>query len=184
MSVTTLTGKLSAEGIAKWRKSVGNEYADKISNHAKERGTLLHETVEAYLRNNKPDLGDLNNKSMFNKIVKRVDNIDNIQVIEGTLYSDDLKLAGTTDCIAEYMGELSIIDFKTSTKPKKREYIDGYFMQGGAYGRMYEEITGIAPRNVVILIAVAESPVAQIFTEPYGKSHKMLIDFMKTLPHK
>ncbi len=181
MSVTTLTGKLGAAGIAKWRKSVGDAYADKISNEAKDRGTLLHETIETYLRNTMPDLRDISNKALFNKVARLLDKVDDIQVLEGTLYSDDLKLAGTTDCIANYMGELSVIDFKTSTKPKLREYIDNYFMQGGAYGRMYEELTGVAPVNVVIMVAVEQSPVPQMFFESYPKCHKMLLDFMRTL---
>lgn len=184
MSVTTLTSKLSEDSIAAWRRSVGEEKANRISKAATTRGSLLHETVESYLRNNlnKTFLDMPLNKALFLKMRQRLDKIDNIRIIEGTLYSDDLKLAGTTDCIGDYSNELSVIDFKTASKAKMRKYIDGYFIQGGAYGRMYEEMTGIAPKNVVILIAAEDIPVAQVFTEPYPKCHKMLVDFMRTLP--
>jgi PD-(D/E)XK nuclease superfamily len=181
-SVTTLTGKVNAKAIGEWRKKVGEEKAQQISTRAANRGTSMHKTVERYLLNETLNLNeDMNvlNKSMFLKIQPLVDRLDNIKVIEGSMYSDLLKLAGTADCIAEYSGELASIDFKSSTHAKKKESISNYFMQGAAYGRMYHELYGVAPTKVVIMMAVENLSHAVCYIEPYDKCLKMLTDFIQ-----
>jgi ATP-dependent exoDNAse (exonuclease V) beta subunit len=189
-SVTTLTSKVNAKEIQAWRDKVGEEEANKISKRAASRGTSVHKICEKYLLNELQSneegsliLEELNpiNTSMFMKIKPLVERLDNIKLIEGTMYSDLLKLAGTADCIAEYNGELVLADFKTSTYPKKKEKIGNYFMQGAAYSRMYEELYGKAPTKIVIMMAVENMPHAITYVEPYEKCLDQLIKFMSTL---
>jgi len=183
-SVTTLTGKLNAKEIQEWRQRVGEEKANKISTRAANRGTSMHKMVENYLHNRPLNLQEENNplnKEMFVKIMPLVDRLDNIKIIEGAMYSDELELAGTTDCVAEYNGDLAVIDFKTSTRMKKKENVKNYWMQGAAYGKMYHEHYGVAPKSVILMISVETAGFAQIMIEPYEKCLEMLIEFKKTI---
>ena len=110
------------------------------------------------------------NLNTFNDLRQIIDGrIDNVWMQEEFLYSDKLKCAGQVDCIAEYDGELSIIDFKTSRKPKKAEWIEGYFIQASFYAAAFFERTGIPIKQAVILIAVdgSESQVFKINTFDY-----------------
>lgn len=152
-SVTTVTGLHSAKGIAEWRKRVGNEEANKISGRASARGTRIHQYCEDYLRGNifEADMFDL---EMFNSIKPLLDQIDNIHCLEDQLYSDHLQVAGTVDCIAEFQGKLSVIDFKTASRPKDRDDIYNYFMQAAAYAVAFEEQTGIPIGRLVIIMAI------------------------------
>ena len=152
-SVTTVTGLHTAKGIAEWRKRVGNEEANRISGRASARGTRIHQYCEDYLRGNlfEADMFDL---EMFNSIKFLLDQIDNIHCLETPLYSDYLQVAGTVDCIAEFQGKLSVIDFKTASKPKDRDDIHNYFMQCAAYSVAFEERTGIPIGRLVIIMAV------------------------------
>lgn len=161
-SVTTVLGWSKIESIKKWRKSVGEENANRISNQAATRGTKLHLQAEDYLNNKEPKFKSPLEKDLFLSVRPLLDRINNIHLQEKTLYSNFLKTAGRVDCIAEYDGRLSIIDFKTSGKLKKEEYISDYFMQGSAYAVMYEEITGTPVDTVVIIVAV-EGDEPQLF---------------------
>lgn len=166
-SVTTILSELSKAGIAAWRKRVGAEEANRISTQAGSRGTKVHQICEDYL-NNKPDYLDGQmpaNVFTFKQIQPILDQyIDNIQYLEAPLYSDFLKTAGRVDCIAEFDGKLSIIDFKTSRKPKKKEWISNYFMQASCYAVMYEERTEIPVSRTVVIVAVDGSE-PQVFVE-------------------
>jgi genome maintenance exonuclease 1 len=152
-SVTTVTGLHSAKGIAEWRKRVGEAEANRISSKASARGTRIHQYCEDYLRGNifEADMFDL---EMFNSIKPLLDQVDNIHCLETQLWSDHLQVAGTVDCIAEFQGKLSVIDFKTSSKPKDRDDIHNYFMQTAAYAVAFEERTGIPIGRLVIIMAV------------------------------
>lgn len=152
-SVTTVTGLHTAKQIAEWRRRVGNEEANRISAKASRRGTRIHGYCEDYLRGNlfEADMFDL---EMFNSIKFLLDDIDQIHCLENQLYSDHLQIAGTVDCIAEFQGKLSVIDFKTSSRPKDREDIHNYFMQTSAYAVAFEERTGIPVDRMVIIMAV------------------------------
>lgn len=183
-SVTTLLGQTSKEGITDWRKSIGEEEADKISTYACDVGTLVHEHIERYINNDPNYLKNStpHSKYMFIGIKDHIDLIDNVLVQESALYSDVLRLAGRTDCIAEYDGELSIIDFKTSRKEKKEEWIGNYFVQGTAYSLMLEEMTGIKVQNIVIVMCTYNSsPI--IFKTKRIKHYKALYEILdKYLP--
>jgi len=183
-SITTLLGQTSKEGMINWRKSIGEEVADKISSYACDVGTLVHEHIEKYIKNQKNPLENCtpHSKYMFNGIVEYVDLIDNILVQESALYSDVLKIAGRTDCIAEYEGEMSIIDFKTARKEKKEEWIGNYFVQGTAYSLMLEEMTGIKVNNITIIMCTYDS-VPLIFKTKRHKHYKALAELLdKYLP--
>ena len=152
-SVTTVTGLHTAKGIAEWRKRVGNEEANRISSRASSRGTRIHSNCESYLLGEsfEPDMFDA---EMFNSIKFLLDQVDNIHALEDPLYSDHLQIAGTVDCIGEFQGKLSVIDFKTASKPKDRDDIYNYFMQCAAYAVAFEERTGIPIGRLVIIMAV------------------------------
>lgn len=162
-SVTSVTGLLGKEAIIAWRKRVGEEEANRISTKAANRGTRIHSLCESYLNNEhvEPDIFDAETWSTFKPVLSRV---NNIHCLETPLYSDHLQVAGTVDCIAEFDGKLSVVDFKTSKRIKHRDDIHGYFMQCAAYAVAFEERTGIPVPKLVILMAVDdESPL--IFEE-------------------
>ena len=166
-SVTTVSSIFAKEGIIKWRKRVGEEEATKITTQAATRGTAVHKICEDYINNDSDYLKKQMpaNIQSFNDIKPVIDEcINNVVMQECPLYSDYLEVAGTVDCIAEWNGKLSIIDFKTARKPKKKEWIENYFMQTAAYAVMFEERTKQPVKQLVILVAVdGEEP--QVFIE-------------------
>ena len=153
VSITSITSHFNKEIFVNWRKKVGNEEADRITKAATSRGTDMHTLTEHYLKNeNLPTVQPISD--FLFKIAKgKLNKIDNIHALEGALYSKELGIAGTVDCIAEYDGELAIIDFKTSKKPKPRNWIEHYFVQCMAYGCMLYELTGISVKKLVIIMA-------------------------------
>ena len=162
-SVTSITGMNKKEHIAKWRMRVGEEEADRITNRALTRGTRIHQLCEDYLKGLNPEV-DMFDKDMFNQIEYWLQCIDNIHCLETPLYSDFLQTAGTVDCIAEFQGKLSVIDFKTSSRVKDRDDIYDYFMQTAAYAVMFEERTGIPIGRLVIIMGV-DNDDSRIFIE-------------------
>lgn len=178
-SVTTVTGLHSAKGIAEWRRRVGEAEANRISGKASARGTRIHQYCEDYLRGNvfEADMFDL---EMFNSMKYWLDDIDNIHALETPLYSDFLQVAGTVDCIGDFQGKLSVIDFKTSSKPKDRDDIYNYFMQTAAYAVAFEERTGIPIGRLVIIMAV-ENDDPRLFIEKrdnwIGGFRKLRLDY-------
>jgi len=132
-SITTVLSGRNKEGIVRWRESVGNDVANQIMRSAAKRGTAVHTLVEDYLNNEELSKQDVLPLALFTLLKPELDNINNIRIQEGGLYSDYYGVAGRVDCIADYKGVLSVIDFKTSTKEKKEEWIENYFIQGSAY---------------------------------------------------
>lgn len=163
-SVTTVLSAHNKDAIVAWRKRVGNEEANRISVAATRRGTKIHSIIESYLKNEDRPIENNLDLNRFISLEPYLENIDNIHVQERPLYSDHLRLAGTVDCIAEYDGRLSVIDFKTASKAKKKEWIHSYFMQCAAYAIMYEERTKRPITNLVVMISV-EDDAPQIFFE-------------------
>jgi len=168
-SVTTVLSKKSAEGIKAWRKRVGEAKAQAITTKAARRGTKAHLLIEDYILGEDTHDDDRimpEDRELANKLkVAANKSIDNIRVVEGQMMSDFLRVAGTVDCIAEYNGRLAVIDWKTSAREKKKEWVDGYFMQAAAYAVMFEENTGIPIDTLVVVIAHDESYEPQIFVE-------------------
>ena len=156
-SVTTVLSDYNKKEIQEWRARVGEEKANEISRKATTRGSSVHKALELYLKNE--DVSSLemmpNVKSLFVRMKQEIDNkVNNIHCLEDRLFSHTLKLAGTVDCIAEHEGVLSVIDFKTSVRLKKKENIGNYFMQCAAYAQMFTEMTSIKIEQVIVLIGV------------------------------
>lgn len=165
-SITTVLSILSRDAIKAWRARVGEEEANKISTRASRRGTNVHQMCEDYL-NNELEIKKFlpNDRETFNSLRPILDkSVDNIYAQEVPLWSEYLGVAGRVDCIAEWNGKIAVIDFKTSKKLKKKEYISNYFQQCAAYAVMWEERTGIPINKIVVVIAVdGEEP--QVFEE-------------------
>ena len=187
-SITTVLSLQDKPGLKKWKEDVGEKEAKRISQESMRIGTAVHQMCEFYLSNYIIKLKDEDRKIVdtFNRLRFLLGNINNIVGVEIPLFSDLLRVAGTTDCIAEYNGVLSVIDFKTSRKPKKEEWIDDYYMQTFAYKLMFEEMTGIEIQQVVILVACIDQFEVQVFKKPAKDSDKYLtklVNIMKTNPH-
>jgi len=174
-SVTTVVGFKKQQFFAEWRSKNPEE-----SKRVTSRGTKFHSLIEKYLNNEEINLDELHSgqKALFLSLKPEIDKIDNIQALETPLWSKTLGLAGRTDCIAEYDGKLSIIDFKASTKEKRKQDIDNYFTQATAYALMYQERTGIIIKNFAILIS-CEDGLTQVFQNNpinYVKNLKQIIE--------
>ena len=179
VSITSVTSHFNKEIFINWRKRVGNEEADRVTKAATGRGTDMHTLTEHYLKNE--DLPEVRPISDFLfKIAKgKLNKINNIYALEGPLYSKELGIAGTVDCIAEYDGELAIIDFKTSKKPKPREWVEHYFVQCMAYGCMLYELTGIMIKKLVIIMA-CENGECVVYEEYDKAKHiKLLTEYIR-----
>jgi genome maintenance exonuclease 1 len=179
VSITSVTSHFNKEIFVKWRKRVGVEEADKITKAATSRGTDMHTLVENYLYNR--DLPPVQPISDFLfKIAKsELNRIDNIYCLEGALYSKQLGVAGTTDCIAEFDGELAIIDFKTSKKPKPRDWIENYFVQAMFYGMALYEMTDIKVKKLVIIMACENGECVVYEERDLNKYMKLVVEYIK-----
>lgn len=174
-SITTVLSIRSKDSIQEWKNRVGEEESNRVSKRASTRGTKIHSMIEDYLNNIPLDL----NKEMpiyrfnFNSIKPELDKIQCVYHQEVALYSDIFKIAGRVDCIGVYDGVLSVIDFKTSSKMKTSDMIENYFIQASFYAAAYYEMTGLAIKQIVILIATDEGK-PQIFIEnPYKWLYKL-----------
>lgn len=180
VSITSVTSHKNRHIFQEWRQRVGEEEANKINKQATSRGTDLHSIVENYLFNI-PELPEksLISKHLFRIIRPELNKINNIYALESSLYSKILGIAGTVDCIAEYNGELSIIDFKTSKKAKPVEWIEHYFVQAAAYACMFYELTNIPVKKLVILMACEDGDC--VVYEEYDKAKyiKLLRNYIK-----
>ena len=165
-SITSILGEFSKASILKWRKRVGEAEANKVSGKASRRGTRLHGVCEKYILNEEGFLtGELPHiTELFKTIEPFLERIDNIHGVELGLYSDHFGVAGRTDLIAEFDGKLSIIDYKTSNRTKKKEWCESYFAQCAFYAVAYEELTKIPVPQVVVIIAV-DNEQPQLFVE-------------------
>jgi len=153
-SVTTITGQLAKKAIQEWRERIGKEKAAAITAKASKQGTRVHHLCEDYLSNKEFRKKEFD-LEMWQSIKPELDCIDNIHGLESKLFSDHLEVAGTVDCVGEYKGKLSVIDFKTSSKFKTKEQIKNYFMQTAAYAVAFEERTKVPVSNLLIIMAVA-----------------------------
>jgi len=166
-SITTVLSILTEQGIREWRARVGEEEANKISAKASSRGTKVHAIIEDYINN----VDQYQEKYLPNIVGNFMDvkpildeRIGDVYAQEAPLYSMHLGVAGRVDCVANFDGKLSIIDFKTARKPKRREWIENYFIQESAYAIMWEERTGMPITQLVTIIAVDDNP-PQVFVE-------------------
>ena len=180
-SITSVTSFYNRQIFINWRKRVGIEEANRITKKATTRGTDFHEAAQAYLENRDLVWEDYlpATKFMFHHAAPYLDKINNIHAIERTLYSEYLGLAGRVDCIAEYEGELAVIDFKTSTKIKPEKWMENYFVQEMFYAAAYFELTGI-PVTKLITIMVTPGGEVEVFDKRNkGDYIKLLVRYIK-----
>ena len=186
-SITTVLSVRNKKGLFEWRKRVGEDVANYVARKAATRGTHVHHMCEDYLNN---DFDEEKHKKkflpyvLFNQLRESVlQKIDNIYAQECGLYSDKYRVAGRVDCIAEYDGKLSIIDFKTSSKERSDDWNESYYIQASAYAEMFEERTEIAIDQVVILV-VTEDGVVQEFVKNKTEFLPLLSDVIKEWKEK
>ena len=155
-SITTILQKTMSiekkESLQNWKdKEVAAEY---ITSEAATIGTETHKLIENYINDvRQTDEVRLLTVAHFNNLIPFLQKIDDVHGTELRLYSDTMKLAGTSDCIAKYDGELSIIDYKTKRSNQKEEWMTDHFIQGTAYAEMFKELTGIEVKQIVILVS-------------------------------
>ena len=180
-SISTICSFRSRKSIAEWRKRVGDAEANKISRRATTAGTTVHSMIEDYL-NNELDLDKYADKHLakilFTQAKPMLARINNIHFQEAPLYSHEFAIAGRVDCIAEFDGKLSIIDFKTSSKEKKEEWIEGYLVQETGYAKMYEERSGIKVEQIVTLIT-CQTGDTQVFVKNPDDYVPLLKDYIR-----
>lgn len=168
-SVTTVLGTLSKDGLNSWVNKVGEEEANRIKTQASNRGTNVHEICEKYVLNNDNYLsGHMpSNISLFKQIQPYIDKyVDKIYGVEIPLYSDDLKTAGRCDLFCRMHGVRTIADFKTSTNPKKEEWIENYFLQTTAYSMMVQELHNLHVQYICVIIAVENGELQTFVRNP------------------
>ena len=181
-SITTVLGvrKEKQQGLAKWRERVGNDVANHIMRTAAGRGTAVHHMCEDFL-NNKEVIQEEQKFlpwCLFSQLKPTLTkSINNIFAQECGLWSEKYRLAGRVDCIAEWNGVPSIIDFKTSRSERKDDYNFEYYMQASAYAEMFEERTGIEINQIVILV-VTEDGLVQEFVK---EKHEYLPHLIETI---
>jgi genome maintenance exonuclease 1 len=181
-SITTVLSSYNKKAIFEWRERVGAEEANRIARKASSRGTKLHTVCEKYLLNESDGLKFKtmmpDTKELFLQLKPHIDeNVGRVFGIEQALFSHRLKIAGRCDCIAEWNGQLSIVDYKTASREKSEDGILNYFMQCTAYAEMFEERTGLPVNQVVVAIAV-ENEQPQIFVREKQNYIKPLMSYL------
>lgn len=179
ISITTITSFFNRQIFIDWRKKIGNEEAEKITKAATTRGTDLHTLNECYLQNLTPPEVPEISQTLFKINKPALDKIGKIYGIELGMYSDYLGIAGTCDLVAEYEGQLAIIDYKTSKKPKPEEWLEHYFVQCCAYAFMLKELTGMEVKKFVIIMSCENGELAVYEKTDIEKYIKLLVKYIK-----
>ena len=179
VSITSVISHYSKEKFAKWRKRVGEEEANRITKRATSRGTDTHTLIESYLLNEELSEVQPISEMLFKLAKKDLNRINKINILEGALYSEVLGVAGTTDCIADFDGELAVIDFKTSKAPKPLGWLEGYFVQALFYGMALYEMTGISIKKLVIIMTCENGECVVYEERDLEKYMKLVIQYIK-----
>ena len=186
-SITTVLGAIPKPGLDAWRKSVGEEAAKWEMNRAARRGKATHTLVENYLKGEAPTTRDVLPLGMFRLLKPYLDQVDNIHCLEQIMYSKKLTIAGQVDCVAEYNGKLSVIDFKTANKERVDSWNENYYIQCTAYAHMYEELFG-TPIDQIVILQAGEDGSAKSFIKNKAdyeeKLGKAIKDFYKYYEEK
>lgn len=181
-SITTVLSKTSNKPeLEAWKRKVGEEEAKRVSGIATRRGTRLHNYLEDFLNNKTIEIKSPSDKMQFESLKPELlANVNNIRHQECHLYSDYLQIAGQVDCIADYIGKLSVIDFKTSKERRHEQDILDYFIQSTFYALAYQELTGIKITQIVIMMMV-DYDKPQVFVENINPYIKILIEKSKEI---
>ena len=164
-SVTSVLGIKKKAELQGWREKIGENVANWEMGRAARRGKATHLLVEEYLKGKTPSERGVLPLGLFKLLRPYIDQIDNIHLLETIIYSPKLTIAGQVDCVAEYNGKLSVIDFKTANKERQESWIDNYFLQTTAYAQMYEETFGKSIDQIVILLASEDGSVQNFVKE-------------------
>ena len=179
-SVTTFISRnWDKTGLKKWEKRLGFKAADKERIRTSTRGKSLHSSIESYLMNEKVIIDDPVKKSVFINIKPALHRINNIRLLEKPLYSNELQLAGTPDCISDFDDVPAIIDFKSANKIKKRIWIVHHFLQAACYAVMFNEHFGVMPKKAVIIMTVENEHQPVVYIEPMRGCILALREFIK-----
>ena len=179
VSITSVISHYSKEKFAKWRKRVGEEEANRITKRATSRGTDTHTLIESYLLNEELSEVQPISEMLFKLAKPTLNRINNIHCLESSLYSEILGVAGSVDTIGEFDGELAVIDYKTSAKPKPREWIEDYFVQTMFYGMALYEMTGISIKKLVIIMTCEDGECVVYEERDLEKYMKLVIQYIK-----
>jgi len=174
-SVTSVLSLLKGDSLKEWRAKVGESVANWEMGRAARRGKAMHTIVEQYMKSQTTPIRDVLPLGLFKLIRPYVDQIDNVRLLESIMYSKKLTIAGQVDCVAEYNGKLSVIDFKSANKTREEGWIENYFLQTTAYAMMYEEIYGEKIEQIVVIIA-CEDGVAQTFIKKTADYQQKLME--------
>ena len=186
-SITTVLGIRKTEQLKGWREKIGEGVANWEMGRAARRGKSFHTLVEQYIKGETPSIRDVLPLGLFKLLKPYIDQIDNIHLLEAIMYSKKLTVAGQVDCVAEYNGKLSVIDFKTANKERQEDWIENYFLQTTAYAHMYEETFGTPIEQIVILIASEDGSVQTFiknkadYEEELGKSIQNFYKYFEDL---
>ena len=179
-SITTVLSVRKKEGLAEWRKKVGDDVANYISRTAANRGTKVHKMVEDFLNNEEvvQDNREFLPWCLFSQLKPVLsEKIDTIYAQEAGLWSSKYQVAGRVDCIADWDGVPSIIDFKTSRSARNDDWNLDYYIQASAYAEMFEEVTG-TPIEQIVILCVTEDGEVQEFVK---KKHEYLPLLVETV---
>jgi len=179
VSITSVISHYNKEKFAKWRQRVGEEEANRVTKRATSRGTDTHTLIENYLLNHElPEVQPIS-EHLFKIAKPTLNRINNIRTLEGALYSEVLGVAGSVDTIAEFDGELAVIDYKTSKEPKPRHWIESYFVQTMFYGMALYEMTGIQVKKLVIIMTCENGECVVYEERDLNKYMKLVIQYIK-----
>ena len=183
VSITTVIHHFTPDGIKQWRENMGEDVANYIMRTSSIRGTRVHKLVDSFLSNE--SLANITREygvtavGLFNLMRPALERISNIVAVEKRVYSTDpaIMVAGTTDCVADYEGILSIIDFKTSSKMREQDTIDSWMIQATFYALAWECLTGQKISQLVIICATEDGQTEVFKSEPseYVERLKKLI---------
>jgi CRISPR/Cas system-associated exonuclease Cas4 (RecB family) len=179
VSITSVISHYNKDKFAKWRKRVGEEEANRVTKRATSRGTDTHTLIENYLLNEElPEVQPIS-EMLFKLAKPTLNRINNIHCLESSLYSEILGVAGSVDTIGEFDGELAVIDYKTSAKPKPREWVEGYFVQTMFYGMALYEMTGIQIKKLVIIMTCEDGECVVYEERDLEKYMRLVIQYIK-----
>ena len=153
-SVTTILSATSDKTfLEEWKSKVGDTEAARIVNEATAIGSSMHDNLEQYILKGTAPVGTLMSKLLTNMVIKKaLCRVDEVWGTEVNLFTEGL-YAGTADLLGKHDGVPAIMDFKNSIRPKKKEWIDDYFMQIAAYAISHNQQFGTTIRKGVIMIA-------------------------------
>ena len=186
VSITTVIHHFTPDGIKQWRENMGEDVANYIMRVSSIRGTRVHKLVDSFLSNE--SLDNITREygvtagGLFNLMRPALERISNIVAVEKRVYSTDpaIMVAGTTDCVADYEGILSIIDFKTSSKMREQDTIDSWMIQATFYALAWECLTGQKISQLVIICATEDGQTEVFKSEPseyVERLKKLIVDY-------